>query len=352
VTTQVLVDDETAALRDSVRTFLSRRVVPAYPEWRAAGRVPRELLHEAAESGFLAMRVPESHGGLGIDDPRFGAVVAQEAMAVGAPALALVLSELGEVVVPALVRSASDQLRERWLPGLASGEALAAVATGALDAGDGATVTGEAHFVVGGVDADLFLVLAGRQAVVVESGAAGLTVRPSQPSIGLAAAGLADLTFDGVAGERLGDASEPCIDLSLLHALTAVAGARAALALTAEYVLDRKAFGTPIATFENTRHAIAAASAQLDGADALARECLQQRVDGALAEPRAAAARLLCAEVYADVVDAGVQLHGGYGYMLEYPIAHAHADAAFWRLHGGAGGDLKEVVANSILGSR
>ena len=346
---------EHEALRGSVRTFLARHVVPEYANWDA---IPRELLRRAAHDGFSGIHVPESFGGPGVGDPRLSAIVAEEAMRVGAPALALALIGHDEAVVPALVRPGSGYQQSHLLPRLATADVLATVVHGdvtvAVD-GERATVDGSACFVVQGVDAELLVVIGSdpARAVLVPRSADGLTIEPSPPSIGLRAAGLADVRFEGVTGQPLGEdgtaARELIADLELGLAVTAVAGARAALAITADYVQDRKAFGQPIASFQNTRQALATAGSGLLAAEAFVAACLQERLAGPLAPARAAALKLNCAELYGTVVDAGVQLHGGYGYIMEYPIAHAYADARFWRLYGAPTAAAMDLIAESIL---
>jgi alkylation response protein AidB-like acyl-CoA dehydrogenase len=356
-----LLDDEHKAYRESFRTFLSRRVVPHYPRWRLEGRIPRELFRIAGEHGFLGMQVPEDHGGAGVEDPRFGAVVAEEAMRAGAPALALALIAHNQVGVAAVVRHGSAQQRSTWLPRLASGDALAAVAIGELRISEREVVDGTAPFVVQGVNADLLVVIgecveqpASTRAVLVERAATGVTLEPSPPAIGLQAAGLADFVFERASGAPLGDGDGPArelrAELELALAVTALAGAHAAMAITVDYVLERKAFGQPIASFQNTRHALGAAAADLDAAQAFVDACMRERLAGRLRPPRAAAVKLHCTELYGTVVDAGVQLHGGYGYMMEYPIAHAYADARFWRLCGATSEQCKDAIADSVLG--
>jgi alkylation response protein AidB-like acyl-CoA dehydrogenase len=335
--------------------------VPHYSRWRREGRIPRELFRIAGEHGFLGMQVPEDHGGAGVEDPRFGFVVAEEAMRAGAPALALALIAHNEVGVPAVVRHGSEQQRSIWLPRLASGDAIAAVAIGELRISDRGLVDGTVPFVVQGVDADLLVVIGrsdgepgSRRAVLVESAATGVTLEPSPPAIGLDAAGLAELAFHRVAGASLGDgdssARELRAEFELALAVTALAGAQAAMAITVEYVLERKAFGQPLASFQNTRHVLGGARADLDAGQAFVNACVRERLIGRLSAARAAAVKLHSTELYGAVVDAGVQLHGGYGYMMEYPIAHAYADARFWRLCGGTSEQLRDAIADSVLG--
>jgi acyl-CoA dehydrogenase len=359
-----LFGDEHDSYRESVRTHLQRTVSAAAEAWDEAGAIPAEALQAAAEHGFLGAGVPEEHGGLGLDDVRFPAIVAEEAMRALAPAFALVVLSHDDVPVRALRAAGAEagSRRAQWLEGLASAELRAATTlhgkvTATAGGGGGLTLDGRVDAVVGGVGAGLFVVAAstddGPVLVAVEAGAPGVTVEPAKPPIGLRAAGLATLTFERAVVDseaRLdgADADDLLAGERLLLALASVSGARAALDLTVAYVRDRRAFGTPIATFQNTRVMLGEAAAALDGAAALADRCLQARVDGRLTAAQAAAAKLLATEVHGRVVDTGVQLHGGYGYMLEYPIAHAFADARFLRLHGGSSQALAAETAAAL----
>jgi alkylation response protein AidB-like acyl-CoA dehydrogenase len=358
-----LYDDDHRAFRESFETFLARRVVPAYPDWRGAGQIPRELFVQAAADGFLGMAIPEAFEGPGVEDPRFGIVVAQQAMLAGAPALALSLSAANDVVIPALLRDGTETQHGALLPRLATATIVGTVVLGDVtiaDAGDAVTLDGSASYVVQGIDAEL-LVIVGHdgseermpRVALANSRKPGFTVTPSDPGIGLQAAGLADIQFDSAPGQPLGAGSGPVerllVDLELSLAVSAVAGARAALRTTIEYVLDRKAFGQPIASFENTRQMLGEVGANIEAGQAFVELGIRERLSGALEPARAAALKLHCTELFGAVVDAGVQLHGGYGYIMEYPIAHAYADARFWRLYGGTSQEMKDIVAGSFL---
>jgi alkylation response protein AidB-like acyl-CoA dehydrogenase len=359
-----LFEDDHKAFRESASTFLVRRVGPEYPGWRSAGQIPRDLFATAAEDGFLASGVPEQYGGPGVEDPRFGIVVAQEAMLAGAPALALALSASNDVVIPALLRDGSEAQHTALLSRLADATIIGTVVLGDIAItgdGPGVTLDGTAEYVVQGVDAELLVVVGHTggehpkpRAALANSGKDGISKTPSDAGIGLQAAGLADITFALAPGQPLGSGPGPAqrilSDLQLSLAVSAIAGARGALDITVEYVLDRKAFGQPIASFQNTRHALAEVSANLDAGQAFLETGIRERLGGVLSPARAAALKLHCSELFGAVVDAGVQLHGGYGYIMEYPIAHAYADARFWRLYGGTSQALKETVADATLG--
>jgi acyl-CoA dehydrogenase len=325
--------------RESFRTFLDREVKPAYRDWAKERRIPAEILGHAGEQGYLGMSVPEEHGGLGIDDPRFGAVIGDEAMRAGAPALALALTMHSDVALPAILRGAPDAWQEEQLPALASGERLATVVRGEIML-DGEALTGEAAMVVNGTVAEVFVVIASttdgeRALALIRSDAGGVSVEHSDPPIGLDPAGLATVRFDRAQAIRLEtDVGALETDEAFALAATAVAGTRAALAITTEYVSDRRAFGIPIADFQNTRRVLAEVAADADVAEAFVERALRLRVAGSLDARTAAIAKLVATELYGRAVDTGLQLHGGYGYIMEYEIAHAFADARFWRLAG------------------
>jgi alkylation response protein AidB-like acyl-CoA dehydrogenase len=328
-----LSTDELRAYRESFRTFLQRRVAPAYAEWRS-------LLPQAGDDGFLAPAIPEQYGGAGVEDPRFGLLLAEEAMLSSLPAVALALIGHSSAAT-AIAHDGADAQRSRWLPRLASGDALASVVVGDVLIEDG-RVDGNAQFVI---DGDLLLVVG---AGLVERSAPGVRVQSSPPGVGLAAAGLVDVNFAGARYEPL-PAATVLTDYELGLAVAALAGARGALSITVDYVLDRRAFGQPIASFQNTRHVLAQLSSDIDAAQAFVDACVHERVEQRLTEARAAALKLHCSELYGATVDAGLQLHGGYGYMMEYPIAHAYADARFWRLAGRTSEQLKERIADVLL---
>jgi alkylation response protein AidB-like acyl-CoA dehydrogenase len=297
-----LFADEHEAYRESFRSFLAREAESD------------DVFAKAVGHGFASMAVPEERGGAGIDDRRFGVVVAEELALAGLTGLGLVLATHNEAV--------------RWIADAAA-EHLVAFAHGSLDG------------VVGGMSADVVVWWDGERLVQFDAAAASPTA--SGAGIGLASAGFADFSVDGVDLMEV-PAESWAVDLQLSLAVLALAGARHALALTLEYVADRKAFGVPIASFQNTRYALAAVSAEIESAQAFLDDCvLRDRTPA-----RAAAAKLTATEIQARAVDAGLQLHGGYGYMLEYPISHAYADARFLRLYGGASESLKDTLAGAL----
>ena len=178
----------------------------------------------------------------------------------------------------------------------------------------------------------------------------GVTVEPSEPPIGLDAAGLATVRFDGAEAILLdGDPELLEIDQALSLAVTSLAGARAALRITIDYVSERRAFGVPIADFQNTRRVLAEVAADADVADAFVERALRRQIDGSLDARGAAVAKLVCTELHGRAVDTGLQLHGGYGYIMEYEIAHAFADARYWRLAGVTNQRAKDAIGASLF---
>lgn len=332
-------EDEHEAYRESFRSFLSRVVTDRYPEWQEAGTMPREVFAIAGEHGFAAMQVPPEFGGAGIDDFRFSQVLAEETMAAGVAALGLMLVVHNDVCVPALI-----QARRSCLDGLAAGDLVAAwVAPGQVRCESG-RLHGTARGTVNGGIADLLVVSVDDDLLIIDADA--VQRRPSAPLVGMRACDRSDLVFDGVEAGHL-VARRP-VDEHLALAALAMGGATAALSWTLDYVHERRAFGIPIARFQNTRQALGGIAAELAVTQAYVNRCALERNAGRLEPWRAAAAKLQATELHARAVDWGVQLHGGYGYMLEYPIAHAFADARFLRLYGGGSEQLKDGIADAI----
>jgi alkylation response protein AidB-like acyl-CoA dehydrogenase len=296
------------------------------------------------------MQVPERDGGAGVDDLRFNVAVAQEAMAAGAPALALTLAIHNDVCVPLLLAHGDDAAA------LATGELLGAfvgeeASLRSRAVGEGQELDGDASYVVAGFSAERLLVVAGEELFLVDGEAEGLERPRSAELVGLWALDLADLRFAGVAARRLGGPElvrDAEIARRLAVAACALAGARAALDWTLAYVADRRAFGQPIARFQNTRVVLADLAAAIDAGAALFDACLAERLERRLTAARAATVKLICSELHGRAVDCGVQLHGGYGYMLEYPIARAYADARLLRLYAGTSEALRETIADAI----
>ena len=378
---RTLFDDEHEDFRASWRTFLEREVAPHYDQWEREHLVPHEIFAKAGRHGFLGMAVPEEHGGAGVDDFRFNVVLSEEAQRLGVGSVHLGMSVHSDICLPYFLRYASDEQRERWLPGLVSGELIAAIAmtepgtgsdlasiaTTAAREGGEYVVNGAKTFITNGINADLVITAVrtdrterhrGLSLIVVERDTPGFERGRNLEKIGTHAQDTAELFFDDarVPSENLlgneGDgfaylvSNLPQERLSI--AVAAVAAAEAAVRWTVEYVRNRKAFGAPIGSFQNTRFELAEMRTEVDVGQAYVDRCVEALNAGELTAEDAAAAKWWCTELQGRVVDRCLQLHGGYGYMLEYPIARAYADARVTRIYGGSNEIMKEIVGRAM----
>jgi alkylation response protein AidB-like acyl-CoA dehydrogenase len=367
--------------RDSFRTFLEREVVPHYLDWEREGIVPREVYAAAGAHGFLAMAVAEELGGAGVDDFRFNVVIGEEAMAAGVAGFGLGITLHNDICLPYVLHGTTREQRERWLPGIATGELitavamtepgtgsdLAGIATRAVRDGDHYVVNGAKTFITNGINADLVITAvrtdpaerhAGLSLVMVERGMEGFERGRNLEKVGLHSQDTAELFFTDVRvplANRLGEEGEGFARLMrnlaqerLSIAVSGLAAAAAALRWTLDYVRERRAFGQPIGTFQATRFTLAEIATELDVTQAFVDQCVGELNAGTLTPERAAMAKLWCTELQGRVADRCVQLHGGYGYMLEYPIARAFADARVTRIYGGANEIMKEIVGRSL----
>jgi acyl-CoA dehydrogenase len=364
-----------------VRDFIAREVVPSYEDWRRAGLVPRDLFTALGKLGIIGTAVPEEYGGGGQDDYRYN-VVLQEECARACVTLGGLRTHL-DIVVPYFTGLANAEQRARWLPGLASGELytaiamsepatgsdLAGITTRAVRDGDHFVLNGAKTFITGGHHADLVIVVArttvdpdnrraGLSLLVVEKGMPGFTVGRKLEKIGLAVQDTVELSFDDVrvpAANLLGEEGAAFVLLGrnlaqerLAIAVGAVAQARTAIDLTVAYVRDRTVFGKPLAQFQNTKFELAALDAELTAAQALLDAAITALVAGELDPVDAARTKLFCTETQGRVVDRCLQLHGGYGYILESPIARLYADARVTRIYGGTSEVMKLIISKSL----
>ncbi|MGW1787033.1 acyl-CoA dehydrogenase family protein [Streptomyces sp. NPDC002143] len=364
-----------------VRDFLAREVLPVYEDWRRAGLVPRDLFTALGKLGIIGTAVPEEYGGGGQDDYRFNVVIQEECARV-AVTLGGLRTHL-DIVVPYFTGLAAAEQRTRWFPGLASGELytaiamsepgtgsdLAGITTRAVRDGDHYVLDGAKTFITGGHHADLVIVVArtaadpddrraGLSLLVVEKDMPGYTVGRRLEKIGLAVQDTVELSFAGVRvpvanllGEEGGAFTHLGRNLAqerLAIAVGAVAQARAAIDLTVTYVRDRTVFGKPVAHFQNTKFELAAMATELEAAQALLDTAIRALVDGELSPVDAAKTKLFCTETQGRVVDRCLQLHGGYGYILESPIARLYADARVTRIYGGTSEVMKTIISKSL----
>ncbi|MEX3101683.1 MULTISPECIES: acyl-CoA dehydrogenase family protein [unclassified Streptomyces] len=369
------------AFRELVRDVVAKEVVPHYAEWEKAGRLPRSFFERLGSLGLLGVAVPEGYGGGGQPDYRYN-VVLQEEAARALVTLGTVRTQL-DVVLPYFLAYANEEQRRRWFPGLASGRLLTAIAmtepgtgsdlagirTTAVRDGDHYRVSGAKTFITGGLLADLVIVVArtstdpddrraGLTLLVVEDGMPGFTRGRVLDKMGIKVQDTVELAFDGVrvpVANRLGEEGRAFAYLGhnlpqerMTVAVGSVAQARAALDTTIAYVRERNAFGTPVASFQNTKFELAAVDAEIEAAQAVLDRAVLELVDGRLSGADAARVKLFCTETQARAVDRCLQLFGGYGYLLEYPIARLYADARITRIYAGTSEVMKVIIAKSL----
>ena len=378
---RTLFESEHEALRASFRTWLEKEVVPHKEEWDAAGIVPRSLFADAGRHGFLGMSIPESFGGGGSDDFRYNLVIAEEIQAVGAGAAGLGLTLHNDICMPYFLRYCTDEQKQRWLPGIASGELITAIAmtepgigsdlasmsTTARRDGDCYVVNGSKTFITNGINADLVITAVktdptqkhkGMSLLVLERGMEGFERGRNLDKIGQHAQDTAELFFNDVhvpVSNLLGAEGQGFLQLvanlpqeRLSIAAAAIAAARAALDWTLEYVKERKAFGQPIGSFQNTKFVLAEVATEVEIGQSFIDRCVGALNDGTLTADDAAMAKWWCTELQKRAVDRCLQLFGGYGYMTEYPIARAYLDARITTIYGGTTEIMKEIVGRSL----
>ncbi|MFD4876178.1 acyl-CoA dehydrogenase family protein [Streptomyces sp. NPDC058420] len=373
--------DDHEAFRGLARDIIAKEVVPHYAEWEEAGRLPRALFEQLGSLGLLGTAVPEEYGGAGLADYRYN-VVLQEESARALVTLGTVRTQL-DVVLPYFLAYADRDQRERWFPGLAAGKLLTAIAmtepgtgsdlagirTTAVRDGDSYVLNGAKTFITGGLLADLIIVVArtstdpgnrraGLTLLVVEDGMPGFSRGRVLHKMGIKAQDTVELAFADVrvpVANRLGEEGAAFGYLGhnlpqerMTVAVGSVAQARAALDTTIAYVKERKAFGKTVASFQNTKFELAAVAAEIEAAQAMLDRAVLELVAGELRGSDAAKVKLFCTEMRARAVDRCLQLFGGYGYMLEYPIARLYADARITRIYAGTSEVMKVIIAKSL----
>lgn len=376
-----IFDAEHDAFRDLARTFVAKEVTPFHDQWEIDGQVSREVWLAAGKAGLLGTDVPPEYGGGGVADFRFNAVLLEELTHAGASGVGFPLQN--DVVAPYLLRLATPEQRRRWLPGLCSGEIITAIAmtepgtgsdlqgivtTARRDAAGDWVLNGSKTFITNGILADLVIVVArtdpdagsrGFSLLVVERGMAGFERGRRLAKIGMKAQDTAELSFTDVrvpAANVLGELGggfaylmANLVQERLSIAVGSVAGAARALGLTVDYTKERRAFGRPVADFQNTRFELAEMDTEVTVTQVFVDRCLTEHVAGRLTGPDAAKAKWWASDVLKRVVDRCVQLHGGYGYMLEYPIAKAFVDSRVQAIYGGTNEIMKEIIGRSLV---
>ena len=378
---RTLFEPEHVDYRESVRRFVAEEITPHHEQWEGDGIVPRELFAAAAGKGLLAMQVPEDYGGAGVDDFRFNQIVSEEVSLAGVAGSGLGVTLHTDICLPYFLAFANEEQRERWLPGIADGSLitalgmtepeigsdLAGLRTSARRDGDSYVVNGSKTFITNGINADLVICAVktdpsqrhkGISLVILERGMEGFERGRNLDKVGMHAQDTAELFFNDVrvpVENRLGEEGQGFRYMAsnlaqerLSIAIASVAAARGALQWTLEYVKERTAFGQPIGSFQNSRFALAEMATEVELATAFVDQAVLALNTGELTPEDAAMAKWWSTELQGRVIDRCVQLHGGYGYMLEYPIARAFVDARITRIYGGTTEIMKEIVGRSL----
>jgi alkylation response protein AidB-like acyl-CoA dehydrogenase len=380
---RTLFNEDHTLYRDSLRRFLETEVVPHHAAWEDQGYVDREVWTKAGANGFLCSSMPEQYGGADADK-LYSVVLMEEVARVNATGLGFGLHS--EIVAPYLNRYGTDEQKQRFLPRMAKGEIIGAIAmsepaagsdlqgvrTTATRNGDHYVLNGSKTFITNGYLADLVIVVAktnpsagakGTSLLLVERGMAGFEKGKRLKKVGMKAQDTSELFFDNVkvpVSNLLGRENEGFIYLMqelpwerLQIAISAVESAQAAIDWTVAYVKERKVFGTTVSAYQNTRFKLAEAQTEVQVARVFVDKCIELLMVGKLDTATASMAKYWCSDLQCKVIDECVQLHGGYGYMWEYPIARAYADARVQRIYGGTNEIMKELVTRSMgLGSK
>jgi len=374
-----LYEPEHDAFRAAVRGFVSRHVTPFHDGWEKAGIVDRQVWLDAGAQGLLGMAVPEQYGGGGVRDFRYNCVVSEELTRAGASGVGFTLHN--DVVAPYLLDLTSDEQKQRWLPPFVRGELITAIAmtepgagsdlqglrTTARRDGDDWVLSGSKTFITNGILSDLVLVVArtdpdagphGFSLLAVERGMKGFDRGRNLEKVGMKAQDTAELFFDDVrvpAANLVGQEGKGFVHLMdalpqerLSIAVVAVAASRAVLDLTVEYCKSRTAFGKPIGSFQHNRFVLAELATEVAIAETFLEKAVLEHNEGHFGVPDAAMAKWWTTELQKRVVDACVQLHGGYGYMLEYPVAKAYLDSRVQTIYGGTTEVMKEIIGRSL----
>lgn len=372
-----LYREEHEIFRQSVRRWAETEVFPHGENWREAGVVSREVWRSAGGQGFLCMYADERYGGLALDDFRYDMIIAEE---IGPREPGLIIPLHNRIVGPYLHRSGSDEQRDRFMPSIVSGDCVLAIAmtepgagsdlagikTRAEDKGDHWLLNGSKTYISNGLLAGLVVVAARtdlnhRHAIglfLVEDGMPGFQRGRNLKKLGLYSQDTAELFFENVEVPKANVLGDPMQGFKLMMRNLAeerligsvgfLAHAERAFDLTLDFVNNRRAFGQPIGTFQNSRFKLAELRTQLDAAWALVDHCALEHLEGALSAEMAAESKLYASEIEGRVADECLQLHGGAGYMDEYEISRVFADARISRIYAGSSEIMKEIIGRNL----
>ena len=371
--------EEHQMFRESVRKFCQEEIAPHHAEWEKAGQVPKSLWLKAGENGFLCFDVPEAYGGLGIKDFRYNMVLAEELVKVGASGPGFSLQN--DIIIPYFLNYATEEQKQKYLPGMVSGELIVAIAmtepntgsdlqgiqTTAVRVGDNYVINGQKTFITNGILADLVIVVcktdpnagaAGTSLILVEKDRPGFAPPRKLDKVGMHAQDTAELFFKDVevpVSNRLGEEGHGFFYLmSQLPqerasiGIYAIAACESALEMTMRYCQDRHAFGKPIGQFQVNRFKLAEMKTEIEIGRVFLNDCVERLNAGDLSTERAAMLKWWTTELQKRVIDECVQLHGGYGYMMEYPIAKAYIDSRAQTIYAGTTEIMKEIIGRAM----
>ncbi|WP_420830034.1 acyl-CoA dehydrogenase family protein [Croceicoccus hydrothermalis] len=375
---RTIFEPEHEQFRDSVRKFMQAEVGPHAERWREAGMVDREVYLKAGEQGLLCVFADEKYGGAGIDDLRFDQIIVEENMRYGD--IGFYINLHNDLVAPYIHKLCNQEQKDRFMPGIVSGETILAVAmtepstgsdlagmkTRAVENGDHWVLNGAKTYISNGILGDLIVVAArtdpdrphGISLFLVERGMEGFERGRKLEKMGLKSQDTAELFFNdvkvpqknliGEAGQGFKYLAQMLAQERLIAAIGFMATAQTAFDLTLEYVKERRAFGKPIGAFQNTRFKMAQMRAELDMAQTYVDQCVLLLNDKTLTAEDASAAKLLTSELEGRVMDECVQLHGGAGYMEEYRISRMFTDARISRIFAGTSEIMLEIIGRGL----
>jgi acyl-CoA dehydrogenase len=362
-----------------VRSFIEKEITPFHDQWEKDGVVPRDLWAKAGAQGLLCFDVAEEYGGPGVADFRYNMVMAEELTRAGVNGPGFLVHT--DIIVPYLSSLGTEEQKQRWLPGCVSGETITAIAmtepgagsdlqgirTTAVDKGDHYVLNGSKTFISNGILADLVIVVArtdaeaghkGISLLVVERGMDGFERGRNLEKMGLKAQDTAELFFDNVVVPKenlLGEEGSGFISLMmnlpqerLSIAMIAAAACESLLDMCLDYAKEREAFGRPIGKFQHNRFLVAEMATEARIARVFVDDCVRLHNEGKLDMSLAAMAKWWTTELQTKLVDRAVQLHGGYGYMMEYPVARAYVDSRIQTIYGGTTEIQKEIIGRSL----
>lgn len=375
-------DHELEFFLDNYRRFLQEHVAPHYEEWEKQKRIPRSFWNVLGENGFLCVDVPDIYGGYGAP-LEYSLRIVQETAKAGFSALAVGMGGQSELVSPYIQHIGSETQKQYWLPRMASGEVVSAIAMTEADAGsdlqsmrtqavldgDEYVINGAKTFISNGQNADLIVLAAktdpdagakGISLFLVDASLPGVQKGRSLDKIGLHAQDTIELFFENVRVPKeqlLGEENKGFVYLMqelprerLNISFIALGATQGALEVTCQYVQERQVFRQKLSSLQNTRFVLGEAHSKVLAANAFVQECLQDYAIGRLTIPKVAALKCFATDIQCEVIDALLQLFGGYGYMTEYPISRFYTDARVQKIYGGTNEIMKEIVARELVG--